>query len=116
VAVSATKQCGRAVLPVVRAAGSLTETLDEAVDGECVMFVEPLADIPVSRLDELTPIRPGGRVMVLVGPEGGWGADELAIAARKGARMVSLGGRTLRAETVAIAGLPVTLHALGVWP
>lgn len=116
VAVSATKQCGRAVLPIVREAGSLANTLDAAADDECVMFVEPLADIPLVTLDGLKPVQPGRRVTVLVGPEGGWSPDELAMAARKRAKMVSLGGRTLRAETAAIAGLPVTLHALRAWP
>ena len=116
VAVSATKQCGRAVVPAVREPRSLTSALETAGDNARVMLVEPLPDLTLTTLDDLKPVRPGSRITVLVGPEGGWSADELGFAAGSGAALVSLGGRTLRAETVAIAGLPVTLHALGAWP
>jgi 16S rRNA (uracil1498-N3)-methyltransferase len=48
------------------------------------------------------------RLLLLIGPEGGFTADEVAAAESAGARRVSLGPRTLRAES---AGL--TAVALG---
>jgi len=116
VVVSAAKQCGRAVVPAVREPRSLASALDESADGVRVMLVEPLPDLMLTTLDSLKGRQHRSSITVLVGPEGGWSPDELGIAAGSGAALVSLGGRTLRAETVAIAGLPVTLHALGAWP
>src|SRR5919108_167856 len=49
----------------------------------------------------------GGRgpaaVTALVGPEGGWDDEEVALARGSGWTVVTLGGRTLRAETAAVA-------------
>jgi 16S rRNA (uracil1498-N3)-methyltransferase len=39
----------------------------------------------------------------LVGPEGGWEDEEVERARRHGWAVVTLGGRTLRAETAAVA-------------
>jgi 16S rRNA (uracil1498-N3)-methyltransferase len=38
----------------------------------------------------------------LVGPEGGWEDEEIELARAHGWHVVTLGGRTLRAETAAI--------------
>jgi 16S rRNA (uracil1498-N3)-methyltransferase len=46
--------------------------------------------------------------LLLIGPEGGWTPDEIARARERGAQLISLGPRTLRAETaptVALAAL-----------
>jgi 16S rRNA (uracil1498-N3)-methyltransferase len=45
---------------------------------------------------------PGGSVHLLVGPEGGWDAAEVALARDAGLGAVSLGRRLLRAETAAL--------------
>lgn len=44
------------------------------------------------------------RVNIFIGPEGGWGADEVEVARTAGCHILSLGPRTLRAETAAIIG------------
>jgi 16S rRNA (uracil1498-N3)-methyltransferase len=57
---------------------------------------------------------PDGRpVSVFVGPEGGWTDTEIAEAVAAGARLVTLGDRTLRADAVALVTLPVLLYAWG---
>lgn len=48
---------------------------------------------------------PSGDVSLVVGPEGGLSADEVELARSCGASIVSLGARTLRAETAAIAAV-----------
>lgn len=53
----------------------------------------------------------GGLVTILVGPEGGVDTDEREAACAVGFRGVSLGPRTLRTETAAVAGVTaVQLH------
>ncbi len=47
------------------------------------------------------------RAAIVVGPEGGWEPSECAAAQSRGLRLVSLGGRTLRADAVPIAALSV---------
>jgi 16S rRNA (uracil1498-N3)-methyltransferase len=52
---------------------------------------------------------------VLVGPEGGFTEEEVALARRYGAQAVTLGPRILRAETAAVAVVAAILHELGDW-
>ncbi len=49
-------------------------------------------------------------VTVVIGPEGGWSADEIAFAGSCGYSAVSLGDAILRAETAAIAALAIARH------
>jgi len=57
-----------------------------------------------------------GSAAILVGPEGGFDADErAAIKALPQAVGVSLGPRILRAETAAIAALSVWMAKAGDW-
>ncbi len=53
------------------------------------------------------------RVIVAVGPEGGWRKEELQQAVQQGFLPVTLGPRILRAETAAVAALTVIQSRLG---
>ena len=52
-------------------------------------------------------------LIALVGSEGGWTDEELAAAREAGWKIVTLGGRTLRAETAAIAVAVLLQHLAG---
>lgn len=52
-----------------------------------------------------------GRCSLVIGPEGGLGADEVAALVARGARAVSLGPRNLRAETAAMAAVALLVGA-----
>jgi 16S rRNA (uracil1498-N3)-methyltransferase len=52
-------------------------------------------------------------IFALVGPEGGWADQEIELARAKGWKIVTLGGRTLRAETAAIVVMSVLQHRFG---
>jgi 16S rRNA (uracil1498-N3)-methyltransferase len=54
-----------------------------------------------------------GRLALLIGPEGGLTAEEVACAERCGLRVVTLGSRILRAETAGIVAPALVLYALG---
>lgn len=49
------------------------------------------------------PPPPHGELLILVGPEGGFSADEQALARRHGAHELALGSGVLRVETAALA-------------
>ncbi len=55
-----------------------------------------------------------GPVLICLGPEGGWDEDEVEQAKNSGFQICSLGGRTLRAETAAIAALAIIQHHIGL--
>ncbi|MET0904374.1 MAG: RsmE family RNA methyltransferase [Acidimicrobiales bacterium] len=87
VARAATKQCHRPWLPVV------TDIADFArlLSGEGVAIADRTGAPPSL-----------ARPVVLVGPEGGWAAEERSAAAVAGAPAVAIGVHVLRAETAAV--------------
>jgi 16S rRNA (uracil1498-N3)-methyltransferase len=52
-------------------------------------------------------------VAALVGPEGGWDDEEINLARRHGWTIITLGGRTLRAETAAVVAAALLQHLFG---
>jgi 16S rRNA (uracil1498-N3)-methyltransferase len=52
-------------------------------------------------------------IAVLVGPEGGWSDDEIALMAAQNCKAVTLGQRILRTETAAITAVVLLQHLLG---
>jgi 16S rRNA (uracil1498-N3)-methyltransferase len=107
VAVSSVKQCGRAVVPPVLEPipfASAIESLRQLTLPEPgLMLVEPSAATEAVSLTELdgTPPR---QATVMIGPEGGWTPDEVEQGASV-CRLVTLGGRTLRADAMATVAL-----------
>lgn len=59
-----------------------------------------------------TPLRNTITVVIFIGPEGGLQADEVKLAQRYGAQVVSLGPRILRAETAALAAVVSVVYEL----
>jgi 16S rRNA (uracil1498-N3)-methyltransferase len=65
-----------------------------------------------NRLRDLIFDDPGMRVLIAVGPEGGWTDYEVDLLKRHGFRSVSMGQRTLRADTACVAILALVNEAL----
>lgn len=104
VAVASAKQCGRAVVPEVRAVESLEGVLGAARRQAVpvISCVEPSAGV---QNGSLAAMDAPAAATVCIGPEGGWSNDELDLLRAGGAVMVSIGPRTLRAETVPVVVL-----------
>jgi 16S rRNA (uracil1498-N3)-methyltransferase len=104
IAVASAKQCGRAVVPEVKAPQSFEGffTSDHRPNGLHLLLVEPQAAVSCSRLREMP--QPAAAVL-LIGPEGGWSPEEIQKALAAGARPVRIGGRTLRADAVPMVAL-----------
>lgn len=105
VAVASAKQCARAVVPRVRSVTTLEDVLSDLSFDERIVCVEPVRGD--TRLRPISPHAPR-RVLLSVGPEGGWSAPEIEFAIEHGACCLSLGPRVLRAvraPTVALASL-----------
>lgn len=97
IALEAAKQCGRAKVPRVEEPLSVEAFCRQARDHDLkLLFWEKeerrgLADLPRGGAVET--------LAFLAGPEGGWDQEEIDLATGFGFETVSLGPRTLRAET-----------------
>ena len=107
VALASVKQSGRALLPEIRQPLTLESFLGEPPPALTLMLVEPGADAGAGPLSELRGLPPPQDAAILVGPEGGWVEQEWTAARERGARLVTLGRRTLRADAVPIAAISV---------
>jgi 16S rRNA (uracil1498-N3)-methyltransferase len=114
VAISSAKQCGRAVVPPVHEPvdfDAFLSALAATAADVPIMLVEPSAAGEVVSLSALSPTPPAAAT-VLVGPEGGWTEEEMASAA-SACRLVSLGGRTIRADAMAIVAMAALFSRWG---
>lgn len=114
----ACKQCGRAWLPVIEPARTPAE-LGEARQGALLGLLEPRAPLAFDtwlRSIRPAPIGPGTRerpIVLVIGPEGGFTAEERNSLKEAGASPVWLGPHVLRVETAAEAAMAVAaaVHA-----
>lgn len=105
IAIASSKQCGRAVVPIVHDPQALIDVLQSIPSRQgsmALMLVEPGAGggIPLRDLEAAMP----RSATLIVGPEGGWTSEELQAAAGI-AQTLTLGSRTLRADAMALVAL-----------
>jgi 16S rRNA (uracil1498-N3)-methyltransferase len=117
IAVEASKQSGRARVPAIDAPINFTDVLaEDATNGtgatvRRLMFAERGGGGLVEMVGAWGA-RPS-RVAALVGPEGGWEDSEIERARAAGWQVVTLGGRTLRAETAGLVACALLQHLCG---
>lgn len=110
IALESAKQSGRAVVPPVLVPTALDELI-QSVRSNGLMFSERDGQSLLETKQELPANL--SALTALVGSEGGWTDEEIAIARAVGWTIVTLGGRTLRAETAAIAVTVLLQHLFG---
>lgn len=114
IAMEAAKQSGRAVVPDVASVisfASLIQTTSASEETNCLMFSERDGQTLAQTQERISTETK--QVTALVGSEGGWSAEEIATARAAGWTIVTLGGRTLRAETAGIAVTVLLQHIFG---
>ncbi|MGB6652426.1 MAG: 16S rRNA (uracil(1498)-N(3))-methyltransferase, partial [Xanthobacteraceae bacterium] len=114
-AIEAAEQCGILVLPEIAEPVALTRYLGERDPARLLVFCDEDADAanPAAALAKASA--PNG-LAVLIGPEGGFAAEErTALLSAPNVARLSLGPRILRADTAAVAALAVVQTALGDW-
>lgn len=99
IAIAACEQCGRNQVPEVRPPVTLAQWCAEQ-DNSLKLNLHPRASISINRLPQ-----PVTRVRLLVGPEGGLTADEIAMTAEHEFTDILLGPRVLRTETTALTAI-----------
>ncbi|MDR1765979.1 MAG: 16S rRNA (uracil(1498)-N(3))-methyltransferase [Lachnospiraceae bacterium] len=116
IALSAAKQCGRALVPVVRPPMTWKEALGYAQSQQmdlCLIPYENEGDMDATKR-ALDQVDRDGRmhIGVFIGPEGGFAPEEVQGALDAGMRTISLGRRILRTETAAVAALAILMMRL----
>ncbi|WP_312980655.1 16S rRNA (uracil(1498)-N(3))-methyltransferase [Atlantibacter sp.] len=99
IAIAACEQCGRNRVPEIRPAMDLDAWCAEPDDG-LKLNLHPRASQSINTL----PL-PVQRVRLLIGPEGGLSADEIAMTAEHQFTDILLGPRVLRTETTALTAI-----------
>jgi 16S rRNA (uracil1498-N3)-methyltransferase len=123
IAREATEQCGRIRPPRVEGVYSLDQAL--AASGEYTGLIlheratrrvtDHLHEMEMSETEargSASDDRVFPRIRLFVGPEGGFGEEEVALAVDHGLQAVTLGLRVLRSETAALAAVALTMDVL----
>lgn len=110
---SSTKQSNRTIIPDIHPISSFREILERWRDEDAfkvILWEEEGSEDLKSVLRKKSP----GKIFAgLVGPEGGFGKEEVVSARNAGFTSVSLGYRILRAETAAITLVAVVQYEWG---
>ena len=110
IALESAKQCGRAVVPDIFDCVSFEEGIrDAAARFDKVILAYELAKD--GRISDIVREKVGS-VAVVIGSEGGFHPDEVALAEENGAKVVTLGKRILRAETASIVSLALVADCM----
>jgi 16S rRNA (uracil1498-N3)-methyltransferase len=115
-AIEAAEQCGILNLPTIGEPQSLEQALAALDPARLLVFCDEDAPASDPRA-ALSGARPrGAPIALLIGPEGGFAANErAALLDRAGTIRIALGPRVLRADTAAVAALALVQATLGDW-
>ncbi len=111
IALKATKQCRRAIVPWVAPFCSFEQALMQARPLELKIILREKEEERLAPLIRNMP--PPKSIALMVGPEGGWAGEEVEQAREEGFFTVGLGGRILRTETAAIAACAILQYEWG---
>ena len=107
----AAKQSRRFWLPTVTPLASTADLAALVADADLAVVLHEDATVPLAGLAVPT----SGRVVVIVGPEGGIAPDELALLADAGAQAVRLGDEVLRTSTAGVVAVAALLARTPRW-
>ena len=106
IAVSAMKQSQKATLPVLNGMTTLRDLIERGFDGDkFIAHCEPGSKVLLQ-----DAVVPGHDSLVLIGPEGDFSEEEVALALSHGFTSISLGPSRLRTETAAL----VAVHTINL--
>lgn len=108
IALEAAKQSRRSSVPAIGEPRLLRDVLRTARGGaSCLLLAEEEKQQTLLGALQMNVSGDEQKILLAVGPEGGWSPEELALFSEHDWKPVSLGGTILRAETAAIASVSV---------
>lgn len=100
----ASKQCERAKIPTCFEPTILPELLAQNFD-RIIVFGERSTEISLKKYLSSNPIQKNERMLVIVGPEGGFSQKEFDMFKKKNLPVITLGDLILKAETAVVVAL-----------
>jgi 16S rRNA (uracil1498-N3)-methyltransferase len=121
IVMAASKQCGRAILPVVREPMQFRDAVRACKDKGLILLAWEgmraalAADNLRQALSQANQKRGDSSIDVhlFIGPEGGFSEEEVDLAEAEGAVVFGMGPRILRAETAAAAAVAIIQYECG---
>jgi|LSQX01.1.fsa_nt_gb 16S rRNA (uracil1498-N3)-methyltransferase len=111
IARSAAALAKRSVIPKVLEVSSIGEVLETAHTYDAVFL--PWEEEKENMFRNLIEDKEMARILLLIGPEGGFSEHEVENARKAGAKIVSLGPRIMSSETAALAAVTILQHVYG---
>ena len=115
IAKGAAEQSGRSRIAEISAPQTVQELLRTAANDtpKLMLHTDSETTIGLRTTLEAWPA-PSARLLLLVGPEGGWSPTEVAQARAAGALLIGLGPRILRTETAALVAISQILYSMEI--
>jgi 16S rRNA (uracil1498-N3)-methyltransferase len=117
-AIEAAEQCGILALAQIGAPMSFEKMVAAHDPARLMVFCDEEAEVrdPVAALSSARASHCGRKIAVLIGPEGGFAAEErTTLLEMPDVVRLALGPRILRADTAAVAALALVGSVLGDW-
>ena len=108
----AAKQSGRMMIPQVHSVLTMKEAFAYAKGFEVNLIPYELAEGMKETRAILEQVKPGMRVGIFIGPEGGFDVEEVEMAMEEGIHPITLGRRILRTETAGMTMLSILMFQL----
>ncbi len=113
ICISASKQCGRSTLVQTGEILTLPQIADKLSKYDfTIVFYEKEQIETISNVVDAYP--KANNVAIIVGPEGGFAPEEIALLEERGAKVCTLGKRILRTETASIAATAIIANFMKI--
>lgn len=99
------KQCERADIPQCGELTTIKDLVTVEKYDKIIVFCERIADKTIRDSFKTSAIKQGDKVLVIIGPEGGFSDSEFEYFRTQNFEMLTLGTLILRAETAVVVGL-----------
>lgn len=114
IAEAAAKQSRRGIIPEVLGVMSFPDAVKLASEMEVKLIPYEMAEDMGHTREIIGSLKPGQRIAVFIGPEGGFEEAEIELAKSSGVEPITLGRRILRTETAGFTVLAWIGYVLGV--
>lgn len=113
----AAKQSGRDIIPKINSLCNFADIIEQCKEYDAIILAyenekENKLKDEIEKLKRLQLEKKKIKIAVIIGPEGGIAAEEVEKAQKNGIKIITLGNRILRTETVALNILSIIMYEL----
>ena len=113
----ASKQCGRGIIPKIGQVMKIKEIVDRIGEYDIILVAYEKEEnnylkIEIDKLKNLEKDKK--KIAIVIGPEGGLEEEEVKQLQENGAKVITLGKRILRTETVALNMISILMYELEI--